>query len=89
MTENDENADATTSDVVKSEEKGDVEESKNQEETPEATEKHVSHIRNDVHSPSVRWGVLLFLLATFILLVFADFGSGVTAESRSMKRQRF
>ena len=85
MTENDENADATTSDVVKSEEKGDVEESKNQEETPEATEKHVSHIRNDVHSPSVRWGVLLFLLATFILFVFADFGSGVTAESIVME----
>ncbi len=85
MTENDENADATTSAVVKSEEKGDVEESKIQEESPEATEKHIPHIRNDVHSPYVRWGVLLFLLATFILLVFADFGSGVTAESIVME----
>ena len=52
-----------------------------EEATEGVTTKHISHIRNEIHSPLVRWGVLLFLVGTFILLVFADFGSGVTAES--------
>jgi len=74
-------ADATTSDEAKPEEVKDVEEAKEKEEATDAMEKCVSHIRNDVHSPFVRWGVLTFLIGTLILLAFADFGSGVTAES--------
>jgi hypothetical protein len=46
-----------------------------------ATKKYTSHIRNELHPAYVRWGVLLFLIGTFVLLVCADFGSGVTAES--------
>lgn len=45
------------------------------------TEKHIAHICNDFHPPHVRFGILIFLLGTFILLVFADFGSGVMADS--------
>jgi len=47
--------------------------------------KHASHLRNDFHPPVVQWGILLFLLGTFVLLVFADFGSGVTAASYMMQ----
>lgn len=44
--------------------------------------KHTSHIFNkDVHPFHVRWGILLFLIGTLVLLLFADFGSGVTADS--------
>ncbi len=81
MTNIDEKADETAHDESKPEEEKDVEEGKGKEESTDATEKRVSHLWNDVHSPFVRWGVLLFLIGTFILLAFADFGSGVTAES--------
>lgn len=58
-----------------------------EDESPPATSptKHTSHLRNEIHPPSVQWGILVFLLGTFILLVFADFGSGVTAESIMMQ----
>ena len=48
-------------------------------------EKHTAHLRNGFHPVHVRFGILLFLLGTFILLVFADFGSGVTADSILMQ----
>lgn len=48
---------------------------------PPATNKFTSHMRNELHPAYVRWGILFFLLGTFVLLVCADFGSGVTAES--------
>jgi len=49
------------------------------------SERYESHIRNEVHPIHVRWGILLFLLVTFVLLLFADFGSGVSADSIMMQ----
>jgi hypothetical protein len=48
---------------------------------PPASKNFTSHMRNELHPAYVRWGILFFLLATFVLLICADFGSGVTAES--------
>ncbi len=84
MTEKDEEADTPVVDETEEKDKKDGVDGG--QDAPEeaiegATTKHTSHIRNEIHSPLVRWGVLLFLVGTFVLLVFADFGSGVTAES--------
>ena len=84
MTGKDEEANTPAADPVEeTQEDGGVEggQDKGEEDVETAPTKHTSHIRNEILSPMVRWGVLIFLIGTFILLVFADFGSGVTAES--------
>ena len=53
---------------------------------PQDKHSYKSHVRNcEAHPAFVRWGVLFFLLGTFVLLVLADFGSGVTADSVMMQ----
>lgn len=47
----------------------------------DSTKKYTSHLHNKEALPFwLRWGILFFLVGTFILLVNADIGSGVTAE---------
>lgn len=47
----------------------------------DSTKKYISHLHNnEAHPFWIRWGILLFLVGTFILLLNADIGSGVTAE---------
>lgn len=49
------------------------------------TEPYKSHFRNAEICSCMRWGIPFFLLATFALLLSADIGSGVTAESILMQ----
>jgi hypothetical protein len=47
----------------------------------EVNEIHVSHFRNsDAHSALVRFGVPLWTVATLVLLINSDIGSGVSAD---------
>ena len=93
MTEKDEQAETTVPDPADDKRDEGTEDAKkdgeddenSKEKALDESKKHVSHIRNEIHPPTVKWGVLLFLIGTFILLVFADFGSGVTAESILMQ----
>mmetsp|Transcript_9007 Transcript_9007/g.26768 ORF Transcript_9007/g.26768 Transcript_9007/m.26768 type:complete len:454 (+) Transcript_9007:184-1545(+) len=51
-----------------------------------APERYISHLKNvDAFSWIIRWGILFFLFSTFVLLLNADIGSGVTADSVMMQ----
>eukprot|EP00537_Pseudo-nitzschia_pungens_P011431 CAMPEP_0172390140 /NCGR_PEP_ID=MMETSP1061-20121228/6857_1 /TAXON_ID=37318 /ORGANISM="Pseudo-nitzschia pungens, Strain cf. pungens" /LENGTH=450 /DNA_ID=CAMNT_0013120431 /DNA_START=116 /DNA_END=1468 /DNA_ORIENTATION=+ len=51
-----------------------------------APERYISHLKNeDAFSWIIRWGILFFLFSTFVLLLNADIGSGVTADSVLMQ----
>merc|ERR1712238_348781 len=53
-----------------------------QEQRDESSSNNKSHFRNVESFPCyVRFGIPFFLLCTFILLICADIGSGITAES--------
>ena len=47
---------------------------------------YTSHLKNKEAFPwYLRWGILFFLVCTFVLLLNADFGSGVMADSILME----